>query len=55
MQILTERKAFADLAEICVKWFKKSPRKMSKAVTIGDDRGNQNTLVPIGNKICGQW
>lgn len=36
MQIITTRKAYGDMAEIAVKWFRKSPRKIPPSIGIGD-------------------
>jgi len=55
LKILSTSMAYGDLANLCVQWFKKYPKKMPKTIIIGDNKGNQNSVSLTGNSIAGEW
>ncbi|EGR1584617.1 DUF2026 family protein [Vibrio parahaemolyticus] len=55
IEYLNTSLAYSDLADICCKWFKKTPKKMNKSISIGDDKGKINSVSLQGNPIVGAW
>lgn len=55
MQILSTRPAYADMAEIAVQWFKKSPKKMATICGIGDQNGRVKSVPLTGARLTGTW
>ena len=47
--------AFGDLAEICVSWYKKPPKKMISKIRIQDGKGMDNEVILTGKKLKGAW
>lgn len=52
---LSSSLAYADLADICSKWYKKPPKKMLPSIQIGDAKGNINSVSLVGNTVVGAW
>lgn len=52
---LSSSPAFADLAYICSKWYKKPPKKMIKAIPISDGKGTERMVSLSGRAISAAW
>jgi len=44
-----------DIAEICCKWYRRPPRKMLKAITIGNGAGEEKQVPLKSYRITGRW
>lgn len=55
MSVLSTKPAYGDLAEICAKWFRKSPRTMHSSIGIADQKGSQNKVALSGQQVIGAW
>lgn len=55
MSILSTRHAYSDLAEICVQWYKKPPKKMINKIIIKDQNGKDMSTSLKGSIITGTW
>ena len=55
MHILNNRPAYADLAQIAVQWFKKSPKKMVPSIQVGGKSNRLNTVTLEGETLVGTW
>ena len=55
MSILSSSPAYSDLAEICVQWYRKPPKKMIKEITIKDQNGQNMSTSLKGRTIVGAW
>ncbi len=55
-QYLSSSLAYADIADICIQWYRKPPRKMLQQIQITDEKGNQNS-VSLSERpvIVGAW
>ena len=48
-------KVNADLEDIAVQWFRRTPKKMSPRIGIGDTKGNVMQVALSGPKLSGAW
>ncbi|MFM8332925.1 MAG: DUF2026 family protein [Candidatus Methylumidiphilus sp.] len=55
MQYLLSSKAYLDLEDICINWYKKPPKNMAKHIQISDGKGNQNLISLTGKSVVGAW
>ena len=55
MAVLSSRRAYGDLAEAAVQWFKKDPKKMADKIGIGDTPGRYKTVHLTGEPLIGTW
>lgn len=55
MSILSSSPAYSDLAEICVKWYRKPPKKMIQEITIKDQNGKDMSTSLKGKSLVGAW
>lgn len=55
MSVLASRRAYEDMAEIAVQWFKKDPKKMLKSIGIGDQTGSIKSVPLVGEPLRGSW
>lgn len=55
MSVLTKSLAYGDLAKICADWYVKPPRKIKKAIQIGDGKGKLNSVSLKGQRLVGTW
>lgn len=47
--------AHSDLLQIAEQWYRRPPKKMQKAISIGDGRGAVNTVSLTGTRLSGAW
>lgn len=50
-----KRPMIGDLATIAAQWFRKSPKAMSKNITVSDHTGKQNIVNLTGHALSGTW
>lgn len=55
MSVVASRQAYADLAEICVQWYQRPPKKMQKSIKILDQNGKDMSTSLKGNTVVGAW
>lgn len=55
MSVLGTRRAYDDMAEIALRWFKKDPKKMLTSIGIGDQNGHINQVRLVGETLRGTW
>lgn len=55
IEFFFSRPAYRDLAEICLAWYAKPPKKLPTGVSVKDDEGRIYLLKPIGPEITGVW
>jgi len=49
------KRAYADLAEIAVGWYKRPPKKMMKSIPVADARGDVKNVSLQGKSLLGAW
>lgn len=55
MKVLGTKKAYQDLAEICVQWYSKPPKKIHPFIGIEDQNGKRNKVSLAGYSVVGAW
>lgn len=55
LEYVSSRRAYSDLAEICINWYRKPPKKMQKHIQIADEKGIINQVSLTGKSVVGAW
>lgn len=55
MKVLTESRKVRDFADICVKWFKKSPGTIRRSIGIGKSKDSLRDVRLQGTPLTGVW
>jgi hypothetical protein len=55
MAVLTTSRAYADMAEIAVQWFRKAPKKMHHSIGIHDGKSQPKSVPLTGETLVGTW